>query len=472
MIRHKLLILLLVSFFLFALGSKKKVLAQSLPSLLGNCGGPTAQSPVPEVIVSWGYLFGIEDYWSTVETARGQFNWGPLDAFVNSAPSNKKLWLQIVTNTASCGAPSIPDWAIAAGVHQFPDKYDPGKFCKTRPVQWDPKYLEFLEEALKAMGQRYDSNPKIEAYLMMSGGDWGEMALPYKQCFVDARDPNNIYVKEMARVYEQPVDKITGSCNEWEFCFDYYYFESVKKIIDMYARSFSKPVVLQLGSGLSCRGTVAEKAAEYAANTYGPKVWLKQNGWGNSTSGFYFSIFSKYKNKTRIIEEAGHMENVCSKELQWKGCAPNTNCCKCKDESQSQNCCSCSFNTQQEAINWADYLVGQSIGNAGVSAICFYGDVLGSNTSAPQNQQKYPIQWRTLYDGLAKNYNDLYLKQPTLPPPTPSCTQKTTGFTISDFIIWKNEFLNPSTPLHADYNCRNGTNIADFEILRYSLTHQ
>lgn len=404
-------------FVLFFAITPVKTFAQSAPSLIGNCGGPSGENPAPGVGVSWSYLSGPGLYWSTLEPERGTFVFDQppinsatgqpyldcadkpfktLKQMVDAVPEGQKVWLQVVTDTGACPKyavckdslgndrlpkpwpepTTIPKWALDYGVPSL-ENPEAGAVCGNSPSQWDPKYRELLKEMLQALAKEYDQNPKVEAYLMMSGGLWGEMALPYHaysyNCHEAITDPDNVWVKEMARIYNTTREVLIQPCNGFSYCFDFYYVESIKKLIDTYAESFSKPVVLQLGGGTSCKtGEIVNAVADYATKNYGPKVWLKQNGWGNPTSDAYFRIFNTFKNQTRIVEEVGWSD-------LWAN-APEHN----------------------------NDMVTKAIAN-GVSAACFYSEPLTNHT-------KYPIPWQTLHYGLLKNYNDLFLQQPTLPP--------------------------------------------------------
>lgn len=430
-------------------------------SAIGSCGGVYGSQLASGINANWSYFSGFSSYWSTLEPVRGQFTFNTpptnpatgqpykdcstqqpyktLQQLVDAVPTGQKVWLQVVTDTGACpkyatcnGAPwpettTIPQWTINAGV---PSLFNPEAnfLCNNNPSQWDPKYRELLQEMLTAFANQYDNNPKVEAYLMMSGGLWGEMSLPYhaynENCDLSIRDPRNIWVKEMARIWLGNADRANElllPCNGFGYCFDYYYVESVKKLIDMYATTFKKPVVLQLGNGASCRGQVSSAVAEYATKTYGSKVWLKQNGWGNPTSNFYYGIFNQYKTKTRIIEEVGQPS-------YWTTLTHN------------------------------DTEITNAINN-GVSAACFYTEPLRDHT-------KYPIDWVKLNEGLVQNYNNLYAKIPT-----PTGCLKSNGdadgdnlATISDFEIWRREFLKLVATLNSNFDCDQNIDIDDFGI--------
>jgi glycosyl hydrolase family 42 (putative beta-galactosidase) len=380
------LLILLVGFYLssdFNFFSRKAEQFQQSDYItsVGQCHGVS----FPNAHVTWAYPSG-EVLWKDLEPQRGQYDWSRLDAAIEIARnSGRKIWIQVLTDNP--GVEIIPDWALAAGMHQFPDRYDPGLYKKDRPVQWDPLYKQFLQEMLTAMAQRYDNNPTVEAVLMMSGGHYGEMALHPKEYHWDENpdiyNPQSPYVIEMARVVGESPEQfvIDRTYNGYRGKFDYYYTEFVKELIDMYATTFSIPVVLQAGSGLSGDGVkVAAGAVDYAVTKYGNHVWLKQNGWGNwADADYYNGLFSLYRNQTRITREVGHFQNF------------------------------------QHTSEWNNKTI-KAVIDAGTSSICFQGDFF-------QQPDLYPgINFDTIKYLLEKNYRDYYQNIQAIyhPPPNPT----------------------------------------------------
>jgi hypothetical protein len=284
------------------------------------------------------------------------------------------------------------------------------------------------------MALRYDSNPTVEAVLMMGGGHYGEMALHPRYYHWDENpdiyNPQSPYVIEMARVVGETPQQFVQPLiyNGYRGKFDYYYVQNSKRLVDLYATIFSKPVVLQVGAGLS--GDAAKVAGDvisYAIEKYGSQVWLKQNGWGNwGAADYYNNLFSQYKNKTRITREVGH---------------PDT------------------FHTRTATENQATV---NAVINAGASALCFQG------TFFSQPASYYPgLDFANIRTRLEQNYQNLYLPIAY----TPSC-QRSNGdangdgqISLVDFEIWRSEFVN-GIKSKADFNCDNKVSLADFEIWR------
>lgn len=385
-------------------GSSPMPTSSSRPTSIGICH-QVGQLGNPNV--TWAYTSG-EGIWKNIEPSRGVFVWDSLDEAIRKAKeANKKIWIQVLTDDPSG---TIPQWALDAGMHQFPSDYNIDSYNKDRPVQWDPLYLTFLKEIVEAMAMRYDNNEgnnsAIEAIIIMSGGHYGEMALhgtqPIKQR----------YLEEMARVTGKGVEELQRpqdtsgwpaaalqipSFDQPDILFNKYYAENVMKIIDIYARAFkNKPVVLQAGSTSMGRGDntryVAGNVIKYAVKTYGSHVWLKQNGWGNWEGDFYNALFGQFKTQTRIIREVGHLENMCYAPYDFYGrqggdpggkyTCPNASDARC-----------CKRSSQAEALAYNTNIVNAVI-EAGTSALCFQSNFF----------QSYGP---TIFPGISNSFSDI-----------------------------------------------------------------
>lgn len=447
--RFFIILIILLIYFL----SPDDIYAQYITTV-GQCHGTNLLNRQE---VTWAYDGGTPSIWKNIEPQRGVFNFSGLDEIVSNAKSlGKKVWIQVLTDNP--GVETIPQWALDAGMGQLPDRYNASLYRKDRPTQWDPLYHQFLREVLQAMNERYGNEEAVEAILMMSGGHYGEMVLHpryYKwDANPDVKDPNNPYVKEMARVTGESAETITQTYNDFFAKFDYYYLENTKRLIDLYVQSFpNKPVVLQVGSGLSGDfNKIAIGAVDYAVNTYGKRVWLKQNGWGNWPGcDAYCGLFSRYKTRTRITREVGHVN-------LW-------------ENNQAHN---------EEVINAAI--------NGGASALCFQSDFFTRNSSFPG------VNFSYIAPRLENNYRQYYANIPTIPlpsfPPTstlaptrlPSegpCSKKRNGdancdnqIDEKDYQILRCEFLGDgkcndlSAVKTADFNNDSVVNLIDFEIWR------
>jgi len=383
----------------------------SLPlNLISSIGLCHQVSSLSNPNITWAYT-SSEGIWKVIEPQRRVFNWRTLDEAIERAyRANKKVWIQVLTDDP---AGTIPDWALAEGMHQFPDDY--GNIKQDRPVQWDPKYLEFLEEILDAMAQRYDNNnganAAVEAIIMMAGGHYGEMALHGTVPLMKTK-----YLEEMARVTGKTTEDLSKiratswpsgltyipDLEDYKCLFDYYYVKNTMKLIDIYAKKFkNKALVLQVGSTGVCDQDsryVVGNAVKYAIENYGGRVWLKQNGWGNFGSSDYFNgLFSLFKYQTRITREVGHVNNFCYQPYSIYGqtdCSPVTNyeCCKKEDYNSSQ-----SFNTS---------LINNFIA-AGGSSLCFQSNFF--QTYSPTIFPAISNNFSNTKRSLENNYQNFYI---------------------------------------------------------------
>ncbi|HZQ98380.1 MAG TPA: beta-galactosidase [Chloroflexota bacterium] len=118
----------------------------------------------------------VRTFWSDVEPADGQFNWGFLDGQVQAAANHGKKVDVIVLPGAF-----TPDWALAGvQVGQFSSKYGFSRGDNLRlPMPWDQTYLARWFGFVKALGQRYDQNPAV-ALVPVTGPTSisAEMSLP------------------------------------------------------------------------------------------------------------------------------------------------------------------------------------------------------------------------------------------------------------------------------------------------------
>ncbi len=191
--------------------------------------------------------------WDTVQPDNGQdwtttpIDWAP--AHLNHAldvarARGKHVWIYFYTYQKA------PQWAINKGMEVV---------CGL-PTPWDPTYRTLLQNALTQLAQAYENDPVVDGIFMMSGGDYGEMAL--RSC-----------------------DENGNGTDDW---LDHGYTpqrftEGCKALVDTYMASFHRlPVSLQLGSGLTWDDSVAKTVTDYAAQTYGLRIYLTFNGFGGN----------------------------------------------------------------------------------------------------------------------------------------------------------------------------------------------
>ncbi len=100
----------------------------------------------------------VRTFWSDVEPVQGQFDWTFIDSQVQAAAASGKKVILLVLPGAFA-----PGWALQ-GVQsaQFVVDYgfDQGTTV-TLPMPWDTTYLNRWFAFVRALGQRYDSNPAV-----------------------------------------------------------------------------------------------------------------------------------------------------------------------------------------------------------------------------------------------------------------------------------------------------------------------
>ncbi|MCL4374612.1 beta-galactosidase, partial [Patescibacteria group bacterium] len=349
--------------------------------------------------VQWTYP-SSELFWSRLEPQEGKYDFSSVDQQIAAARAqHKKIWLQVLVSNPDSPSqyPSVPQWAIDKGMRV----YNQGV-----PVQWDPQYLAYHEKILQALAQRYEKPEYadvIEAVLIQGGGNYGEMYLGPKYCYGDSNipsgavadvlDPNNFWVKEMARTVLGSPDRSgeIAKINNSQLVFDNDYIQAVKNIVDIYGRSFhTYPFVIQVGTGLSCQARVQEEVARYGVDKYGYRFWLKANFWGSFTglgtgdANVIDPFFSQYRGRTVITYEVGHPSFFCAAGdgYQTGGCA---DCCR--------------WNTHEEAVRHNANAINLAI-NSGATAICFQSDFFNQPS-------KYPVDMNQLQARLVANANAL-----------------------------------------------------------------
>lgn len=360
--------------------------------------------------VKWFYPTG-EVLWSTLEPSKDNYNFSQLEREISNAKSRgKKIIIQVLVSNPYSSLKPVPSWAVNEGV----------PLTKSGdPIQFNPVYLKLHEKILKEVARRYDKPEYLDtitAIIMQSGGSYGEMTLEYSYCPGDAipsgrkadvEDPNNIYLKEMAKIYlgSEALSTEMAKKNGNNWVFDDYYIKSVKKIVDIYANNFRYlPIIILEGYGLSCQERIFKEVSEYALTKYGNKFWLKTNGWGSFAEIGEKGVFSQYKNKTHIIFEIGYPSYWCSSEDGYPA---------------GYDYYSCRWAKRSDAINHNNQSINYAI-NSGATLVCFQ-DVFF------ENPNKYYINMNDLEQRLINNYRTNLSAVPT-PDYYNECSCSPSGF--------------------------------------------
>lgn len=367
----------------------------------------THTSSVHAYGVGWCHYFGGADNpsveyiypgssltWAKVEPAQGRYDFSALDSMIQQARAvGKKLHVQFLVSNPNIDSDRmavVPQWAVDSGMHVVTSSGGAVKM----PIQWDPLYMRYHEDLLRAFAQRYEKPEYydvIETVIMQSGGNWGEMALPVKNAAslpnADVLDPANYFVQEIARVYlgsESRSGEVARKVGN-NFVFDDYFIRAVNELIDLYARTLTHyPFAIQLGNGLSWQQRVAQEPVEYGLSRYGSRMWLRSAAWGSFNAGNSDpqtqDFWGRYQDRTVLAYEPGHPSWWCGADAGYtKG-----GCYDC-----------CQWNTKAEADQHNTNYINMAI-NSGAVASCFQSVFF-------TNSAKYNIDFGRLSAGLQAN---------------------------------------------------------------------
>ncbi len=115
-------------------------------------------------------------YWKYVEPEQGVYNWDLLDKALAMAEQRKQTLLLRIAPYGTGDKRDVPDWyremvgsAERLGIQQ-----------SGQQMAWwilmDPRYAEFFGGMIRALGERYDGHPDLEAIDLSIVGAWGEGA--------------------------------------------------------------------------------------------------------------------------------------------------------------------------------------------------------------------------------------------------------------------------------------------------------
>lgn len=145
-------------------------------------GRPSSKSDIELSLVSVGY----ERFeWSAIQPAKGRFNWGPIDDFIDSWYSQgKKAAFGVMTANSHgrAGVSATPQWVFDEGAPKHIELFNNGGDIMrgtngifVSPSDYhDPVFLRSLENFLEAFSIRYDGDPRIAFIDIRSFENWGE----------------------------------------------------------------------------------------------------------------------------------------------------------------------------------------------------------------------------------------------------------------------------------------------------------
>ncbi|MBI5192038.1 MAG: beta-galactosidase [Nitrospirae bacterium] len=218
------------------------------------------------------YVKGIAPrfVWSTLNPAPGEYNWTPVDKVIERASAyNKKVVIRIIGGGRS---EWTPGWLWLKT--KYVDHLCITKQAECRlPIIWDTEYLSAWTTFVKALGSRYDSNPRVQR-VAITNGSGGEL----------------YYLRGDLMTNDQ-INQVVNSGLGDNFV------QTWNNILDNYAVSFpTKPLFMDLAPTIkdipNMKGDDKEEViANYAISKFGHRLYLQQDGLheNTDTSGTFIS---------------------------------------------------------------------------------------------------------------------------------------------------------------------------------------
>ena len=127
-------------------------------------------------------------YWKFMEPEQGKYRWDMLDRALETARSRGQTLLLRIAPYGTGDERDVPDW--------YREMVGPNKeWGYNNPVnKWvvdpeDPRYAQYFGGFIRAMGERYDGHPDLEAVDLSIVGAWGEGAGSELLSQTDKRSP-------------------------------------------------------------------------------------------------------------------------------------------------------------------------------------------------------------------------------------------------------------------------------------------
>ncbi len=134
--------------------------------------------PIPDYVEEKGRAQGyypdcsvvyIRVLWKEFEPVQGQFNYSLIDGILEKARENDQTVMFRLLPHSTRESDDVPDWLKE--IIECPPR--PAGVREKAPPS-DPKFLEFFGAAIKAFGERYDSDPTLAFMDFSLPGAWGE----------------------------------------------------------------------------------------------------------------------------------------------------------------------------------------------------------------------------------------------------------------------------------------------------------
>ncbi len=111
----------------------------------------------------------IRALWKEFEPERHVYNYAFIRDILDKAKAHKQSLIFRLMPHSTRASDDVPDWLKA--IMPCPERPE-GKRVKDSPT--DPRYMEYFQEAIRALGREFDSDPTFEAIDVSLTGAWGE----------------------------------------------------------------------------------------------------------------------------------------------------------------------------------------------------------------------------------------------------------------------------------------------------------
>ena len=115
-------------------------------------------------------------HWDDLNPEEGVYDWSSIDAILDACEKAGLTYgIRIMPYSSYLGKDFVPKWVYEKGAKtQIVDRKDkPGEKIEF-PVWDDPTYLDACKKFAKALGEKYDGDPRVEFVDVRPFGDYGE----------------------------------------------------------------------------------------------------------------------------------------------------------------------------------------------------------------------------------------------------------------------------------------------------------
>lgn len=155
-------------------------------------------------------------YWKYMEPEMGKYRWDMMDKALEVAEQRGQTLLIRIAPYGTGPEKDVPDWYREMVGPETDFKYN-------NPVnKWvvdpeDPRYAEYFGGLIRAMGERYDGHPDLEAVDLSIVGAWGEgagselLSREAREALVDAYTESFVKTPLIALLMDEKTNKYANS---------------------------------------------------------------------------------------------------------------------------------------------------------------------------------------------------------------------------------------------------------------------